>query len=66
VKDLGTHLFLFVLVSAAFVVIAAFYSEATDGPALRSVPRRLIMFLLGCAVLAGVMLLVEHTLASVS
>jgi hypothetical protein len=37
-----------------------------DGPALRELPRRLLMFLLGCGVLVGIMLICEHTFASVS
>jgi hypothetical protein len=64
-KDVWVHVLLFLVVSAAFVVISAFYSEAEDGPAFRSMPRRFVYFVLGCAVLAGLMLLFEHTLASV-
>lgn len=58
------HLALFLLVSCAIVLMGAFYSEAEDGQALRSVPRRLAVFLLGCGALAGVMLICEHTFAA--
>ena len=65
-KDVGIHIALFLVVSVAFVVIAAFYAEARDEAALRSIPRRLLYFVLGCSVLVGLMLLAEHTIASVN
>jgi len=64
-KDVWVHTGLFLVVSAVFIVIAAFYSEAEDVPALRSMPRRFVYFVLGCLVLAGLMLVFEHTIASV-
>jgi hypothetical protein len=64
VKDLPIHLVLFVLVSSVIVLMGSFYSEAEDGKALRSFPRRLAVFLFGCAVLVGIMLICEHTFAA--
>ncbi len=64
-KDLPIHLLLFVLVSAVIVLLGSFYAEAEDSQALRGFPRRLGVFLLGCAVLVGVMLICEHTFAGV-
>ena len=63
-SEIVIHLALFLLVSLAIVLLGAFYSEAEDGKALRSVPRRLMVFLLGCGALAGVMLICEHTFAA--
>ena len=64
-NDLGIHLALFALVSSVIVLLGSFYAEALDGPAFRGIARRLAVFFLGCAVLVGVMLLCEHTLAAV-
>lgn len=62
---LALHVALFLVVAIAIVAMGAFYSEADDRRALRSVPRRLLVFLFGCAVLVAIMLLLEHTVASV-
>jgi len=65
VNDLGTHLALFVLISAVIVLMSAFFSESSDGAALRALPKRLIVFIAGCGVLTAIMLLFEHTFAAV-
>lgn len=65
-NDLGTHIALFAVVSFVIVTIGAFYSEQDDKAAFQSLPRRYAMFVFGCAVLTAVMLVCEHTLASVS
>lgn len=65
-NDIWVHLVLFVILSSVIVLMGAFFSEPEDGPALRSFPRRLVVFFIGCGILAGVLLLFEHTLASVS
>lgn len=64
--DLTTHILLFALVSLAIVMLSSFFSEAEDGPALRTLPRRFAYFFVGVGVLTGLMLLAEHTLASVN
>ena len=56
---------LFTAISVVIVVMGAFYAERDDGRALRSIPRRLAVFLLSCAAVAVVMLIVEATFASV-
>ncbi|MSR63660.1 MAG: hypothetical protein EXS08_14610 [Planctomycetes bacterium] len=61
--NLGAHLAFFLLLSFAIVVMSAFYSEVEDGPALRSVPRRYGVFVGACAVVAAVMLVLEHLFA---
>jgi hypothetical protein len=63
--NLGAHVGFFLVLSLAIVVMSAFYSEVEDGPALRSVPRRYAVFIGACAVVAGVMLALEHLFASV-
>jgi hypothetical protein len=65
VRDLGFHLVLFVVLGIAIVTLSAFFAEPEDGRALRSVPRRLLVLLIGCTILAGLMLIAEHTVASV-
>jgi hypothetical protein len=61
---IGAHVGLFLVLSLAIVVMSAFYSEAEDGPALRSVPRRYGVFVAACAVVAGVMLALEYAFVS--
>lgn len=53
------HVLLFLAVSVAIVVMSAFYAHPTDGAALRSVPRRYLVFVSSCGVVAIVTLLVE-------
>ncbi|MCB9916236.1 MAG: hypothetical protein H6828_13995 [Planctomycetes bacterium] len=65
-KDLGTHVVLFLVISAAIVLMSAFFSETGDRAALRSFPKRLVYFLGGCALLTALMLAAEATLAGVS
>jgi hypothetical protein len=65
VNDLGFHLILVVAIGTAIAGISSIYSERSDAMALRLLPKRLGMFLLGCAAVAGVLLLVEHTLSSI-
>ena len=64
-KDLGFHLLLFVFSGIAIVAVSAMFSEPDDKNAVRILPRRLIAFFIGCFVVTAVMLLFEHTLASV-
>ncbi len=64
-SDLLVHLLLFLVVCLAIVVLGAFYADPDDRRALRSLPRRLTAFVLGCVVLAAAILICEHTLASV-
>jgi hypothetical protein len=62
---LGAHLAFFLVLSLAIVILSAFYSEAEDGPALRSVPRRYLVFIGACAIVAGVMLVLEQLFIAV-
>lgn len=64
--DLLVHGLLFTLLSAVIVLMGTFYAEPDDAKALRGFPRRLLFFFLGCAALTGLMLLAEHTVASVA
>ena len=64
-NDLPTHLVLFVVVGLAIVLIGCMFSESDDRAALRLVPKRLLYYLIGCALVALVMLVCEHTLARV-
>ena len=60
-----THVLLFLALSVPIVVMSAFYSEPNDEPALRSLPRRYVVFVVSCAVVALIMLLLETLFASV-
>jgi hypothetical protein len=62
---LGAHLAFFLVLSLAIVILSAFYSEAEDGPALRSVPKRYAVFVGACAIVAAAMLLLEHLFVAV-
>ena len=64
--DFLVHLALFVVASLAIVLLGCFHGEAHDAAALRCLPRRLGVFIGGCTVLALVILLLEHTFASIT
>jgi hypothetical protein len=66
VNDLGTHIALFLAIAVAIVALGTFYSEADDARALRSFPKRFLTFVLGCGVVVAVMLICEHTFASIN
>ena len=63
--NLLAHVGFFLALSLVIVIMSAFYSEADDAPALRSVPRRYLVFVGACALVAAVMLVLEAVFASV-
>jgi hypothetical protein len=63
--SLLVHCALFLVVSVAIVVLGSFFSDADDARALHSLPRRLAVFLGGCVLLALIVLVLEHTFATV-
>lgn len=63
-NDLGVHLLLFGVIGTAIVTLGVFYSDAEDAPARKAWPRRMLNFFGGCALLVLVMLICEHTFAS--
>jgi len=65
VSDLFVHLLLFLVAALAIVGMGSCYADAEDGPAFRNFPRRFVVFVVGCGVLALIMLALEHTVASV-
>ena len=64
-NDLPFHLLLFVFTGTVIVTISSFFSESDDKVAFRALPRRVLIFLGGCSLIAVVMLILEHTVASV-
>ena len=50
------HVFFFLFLAVPIVVLGSFYSDPEDGPAFRSLPRRYLVFVGACAVVALVML----------
>ena len=64
-REMLLHVVLFLIASLAIVGLGSCYADAEDGPALRSFPRRYLMFVAGCAVLALIMIVLEQTVASV-
>ena len=65
-NDLPFHLILFLVSGTVIVVISCMFSETDDRAALKILPRRLLYFFVGCAAVALIMLVLEHTVASVS
>ena len=63
-NDLGVHLGLLALISLAIVTLGAFFNHQGDEEALKDLPKRYMVFLVGCAVVAAVMLVIESTGAS--
>lgn len=63
-NDFVSHAFFFLALSFAIVTMGAFYSEPEDGPALRSIPRRYVVFVVSCAAVAAAMLVLESLFAS--
>ena len=64
-NDLPLHVVLLVVIGLAITGIGTLYAEPDDRRALRKLPRKLAVFLVGIGVVAAVMLLVEHTFARV-
>ena len=65
-NDLGLHVGLFLLVIAVVVAVNCMFTEADDARALRLFPRQYATFVVVSAVVVVVMLVAEHTFASVS
>jgi len=64
-NDLGVHAALLVVIGLAIAGLGSFYAEPDDGKALRALPKRLLLFLVGCGVVAGALLICENTFARV-
>ena len=65
-NDLGIHILLFAITGFVIVVLSSLFSESDDSAAFKTIPRRLMYFFAGCAGVAAVMLLAEHTVASIN
>lgn len=63
--DLGFHVFLFLVTASVVVAVSCMFSEPEDGPALRVFPLRWVKFMVGSGIVLAVMLVLEHTVASV-
>ena len=63
-KDPLVHALLFLCVAVAIVTLGVFYGDADDAAARKAWPRRMLTFVLGCIVLVAVVLVCEHTFAS--
>lgn len=63
-NDIVIHALLFLVIALAIVTLGVFYSEADDAAARSAWPKRMLTFLVGCAVLVAVMLVCEHTFAA--
>ena len=48
------RLFLFAIAALAIVTMSAFYAEADDAAALKSIPRRFVRFYLACVLLTAI------------
>lgn len=65
-NDLGFHIGLFLFSTLVIVAVSCMFTEADDQKALKLFPRRYLTFVLVSAVVIVLMLVVEHTFASVS
>ncbi len=64
-NDLGFHIGLFLVAGTIIVIISCMFTEADDQAAIQSFPRRWITFFGGCALVTVLMLIAEHTFASI-
>lgn len=64
-NDLGVHVLLFLVVASVIVLCGAFFSETEDAAAFRLLPKRLAWLVGGCAVLAAILIALEHTFARI-
>ena len=64
-NDIGLHIFLFVVAGTIIVIASCMFTEADDQAALRSFPRRWLTFFGGCLLVTVLMLVAEHTFASI-
>ncbi len=60
------HLVLFLLAALAIVFAGSTFSDLEDQALLRTLPKKVGWFCLWCGVLALLIVLLEHTLASTS
>ncbi|MFT5735075.1 MAG: hypothetical protein ACJAZN_001172 [Planctomycetota bacterium] len=65
-NDLGFHIGLFLFSTLVIVAVSCMFTEADDQKALKLFPRRYLTFVLVSTVVIVLMLVVEHTFASVS
>lgn len=63
--SLGTHIGFFLVLAFAIVLLGAFYAEAEDDVAWKSMPRRYGVFVLSCAAITAVMLACQWMFAGV-
>ena len=64
--DPATHVLLFLAVVLVIVTVHGFFFTTDDRKALVELPRRLVKFVLWCGVVVVLMLVAEHTLASIN
>lgn len=64
-NDLPVHILLFLVVIGTIAYFNAIFADTQEAVAVRSVPRRVLMFVIGCGILALIMLACEHTFARV-
>lgn len=60
------HILLFLCIAFAIVLASAFYADGDDAPAFASLPRRMLSFCGGCALVAAIILVCEHTFARIT
>ena len=64
-SDFVSHVLFFLPLLFVIVLMSAFYADPDDRSALRTVPRRFLVYLGSCAGIAVLMLLCEAVFASV-
>jgi hypothetical protein len=64
-KDYLLHGGLFLFAGSVIVAISCMFADADDRTAMKAFPRRWLTFFGGCLLVVLIMLIFEHTLASV-
>ena len=65
-NDLVFHIGLFLFSTLVIVAVSCMFTEADDQKAVRLFPRRYLTFVVVTSIVVAVMLVAEHTFASVS
>jgi hypothetical protein len=64
-NDYLIHFLLFLFAGSVIVAISCMFADADDRSALKAFPRRWLTFMGGCGLVVLIMLLFEHTFASI-
>lgn len=64
-NDLPFHILLFLVSGGVIVLLSAMFNSPGDREAIAALPRKYLWFVVGCTIVAGVMLMIGYTFASI-